>query len=1013
MPMQAKQADPAWLADPEVFAVNRLKAHSDHIAYADAAQAALEQESSLRQSLNGSWRFHFARCPAKRPADFYRADFNASAWGNIRVPGHMELQGHGQIQYVNTMYPWDGKEALRPPEVSKTENAVGSYLTDFTVAEGLAGKRVVLSFQGVATAFYVWVNGIFIGYSEDGFTPAEFDISDALRPGSNRLAVEVYQRSSASWIEDQDFWRLSGIFRDVFLYAMPAVHLENLWVSTALSDNFGAADVEAKLRFAAADGAQGTFDAVLYAPDGTSVWERSGIPARESQNLSIHLERPALWSAEEPNLYKLLLTLRGADGAVLEAVPQDVGLRRFELRADHVMVLNGRRIVFKGVNRHEFDHRRGRAVTREDMLWDIRFCKRHNINAVRTCHYPNQGEWYRLCDRYGIYLIDEANLESHGSWQKMGAERPDWVVPGDRPEWLAACLDRAASMLERDKNHASVLIWSCGNESFGGLDIFKMSEYFRNTDPTRLVHYEGIFHDRRYNATSDMEGQMYTRPEQVEEYLRNDPQKPFILCEYMHAMGNSLGGIELYTRLADRYPLYQGGFIWDFIDQAILTKNAAGEEVLAYGGDFFERPTDYDFCGNGIVYADRQPSPKAAEVKQVYQNVRLLPDRGGVRIRNQNLFLSTGGYALRYTLLKDGAAVYAGVTSADVAPGEEAYLPLALPKTDAPGEYALHAALCLQKPTLWAEAGFEVAFGQTVWKISAPAPSPAPAAARVVEGDVNVGVYAERFFTLFSLQAGGPISLRRGEREFITRAPKLIFWRAMTSNDAGSGFGFDNAFWYAADKFQKCDGVQRETTPQGEAFTYTYLLPGGDEDTACTLAYRVGPDGRLHVDADYPGFAGLPDLPLFGFQLRLPAAYGQFRYYGLGPDESYIDRSHGGRLGIFENTAAQNLSHYLNPQECGNRVGVRWLEVSDSAGHGLRFAAQGVPFECNVLPYTAAELENAAHADELSPVRYTTVSINARQMGVGGDDSWGAPVHPQFCLPAREPLHLSFTVEPL
>ena len=493
-----------WLSDPAVFAVNRKPAHSDHRFYETRSQAEAMAEMPLSFSLNGAWHFAYARNTEEIPQGFWEKGYDVSDWDNILVPSHIQLAGYDKCQYINTMYPWDGHSELRPPQVDESYNPCGCYVRSFVLPEYLKNKRLTISFQGVETAFYLWCNGQLAGYSEDSFTPAEFDLDEFIEAGENRLAVLVCKRSTGSWLEDQDMWRLSGIFRDVYLYARPQVHLYDLFVQASLNETLDKAEITLQMQIINAQGAQAEIE--LFAPDGTKVYASLGIPLSESSTHTFPVENPALWSAEQPNLYKLFITIQ-KDGEMIEAVPEKIGVRRFEMK-DGVMCLNGKRIVFHGVNRHEFDCRTGRCVSYEDMVWDAKFMKRNNINAVRTSHYPNQTQWYRLCDEYGIYLIDETNLESHGSWQKMGQVKPDWVVPGDREEWLGIVLDRAKSMLERDKNHPSILIWSCGNESFGGKDIYEMAQYFRRRDPSRLVHYEGIFHDRRYPETSDMESRM-------------------------------------------------------------------------------------------------------------------------------------------------------------------------------------------------------------------------------------------------------------------------------------------------------------------------------------------------------------------------------------------------------------------------------------------------------------------------------------------------------------------------
>ena len=990
-----------WLEDPEVFAVNRKEAHSDHVYYENTEEMVLGADMPLRQSLNGTWYFSYAKNPTVRVKDFYKKDFDCRMFDSIEVPGHIQTQGYDRCQYINTMYPWDGTEYLRPPMVSKEYNPVGSYVKYFVLEKNLQDKPVFVSFQGVETAFYVWLNGVFIGYSEDSFTPAEFELTPYLQDGENKLAVEVYKRSSASWLEDQDFWRFSGIFRDVYLYAVPKTHIEDLSVKSTLDNSYKNGKLYLKLKISGHTDC--AVKAVLLNAEEKIVFEKN-IKGNSICEISGEVENVHAWSAEDPYLYQLYLYVEDQKGNLIEAVPELVGFRTFEM-IDKVMHINGKRIVFKGVNRHEFNVRRGRSIKKEDMLWDIEFMKQHNINAVRTSHYPNESLWYRLCDIYGIYLIDETNLESHGSWQKMGECEPSWNVPGSRPEWKEAVLDRAKSMFERDKNHPSILIWSCGNESYAGTCIEAMSDYFHEKDDTRLVHYEGVFWNREFDHISDMESRMYAKPAEIEAFLSNDPKKPYISCEYMHAMGNSCGGMKLYTDLESKYELYQGGFIWDYIDQSMLRKNEQG------GGDYDDRATDYEFCTNGIVYADRKISPKAQEVKQLYANVKLTPDENGVLIKNENLFISTEAYTLVYRMMLDGYPVFESMRNVVVQAQEEQYVKLDYPNIDEPGEYTYEVAMELTEDTIWADAGHEICFGQFVKKVTEEEEQTTKKM-QVIYGDVNIGVKGEGFLAMFSKSEGGLASLQYDGTEYITRAPKTSYWRACTDNDRGAKQGFDRSMWLTAGLYQKVIDVKVEELEEQVRITFEYELPTIPKAYS-TISYVMSGDGVVHVHLLYKGTEGLPEIPAFGMDFKLKERYHNFEYYGYGPEENYVDRMEGARLGIFEGTAEENLSNYLIPQECGNRVGTRWLKVTDEYGRGLQFTCEEIPFESSVLPYSAYELENALHQEELPKIHYTWVRILAKQMGVGGDDSWGAPVHEQYRIPSDKNLEIAFHVSKL
>ena len=643
------KADIRWLDDPQVFRVNRLDAHSDHKFYENKEDYE-KKEQRLKQSLNGIWKFRYSENAMERPADFYQKWFQCRSFDEMKVPQHIELAGYDKIHYINTMYPWEGHIYRRPAGTGKEKgkgmfsqaeyNPVGSYIRKFDLQDGLRGKRIILSFEGVEQAFYVWVNGEFAGYAEDSFTVLEFDITPYVKEKDNLLAVEVHKRSTAAFLEDQDFFRFFGIFRDVNLYGIPAVHIEDLWIRPIYHPEDGKAEIEldirlsqkkkeknirGKIKVSLKDNAAETKTVLL---DETENLDdpaiQTNLPVEGSVNNVLHFRYELkktvnAWSNTDPYLYELLIEVQNEKDETVEVVPYPIGFRKIELK-DGKMLLNGKRLIINGVNRHEWNARSGRCITEADEKWDIECIRRNHINAVRTCHYPDHISWYYRCDQAGIYLMAETNLETHGSWQKMGATEPSWNVPGNIECWRACTLDRAVSNFETFKNHTSVLFWSLGNESYAGNVLREMNQYYKEKDPDRLVHYEGVCHNRSYeDVISDMESQMYTSPENVKEYLENNPKKPFLLCEYMHDMGNSLGGMESYIRLLDQYDNYQGGFIWDYMDQALWVKDeVTGREVLRYGGDFDDRPSDYEFSGNGILFADRTEKPAMQEVRHYY-----------------------------------------------------------------------------------------------------------------------------------------------------------------------------------------------------------------------------------------------------------------------------------------------------------------------------------------------------------------------------------------------------------
>ena len=673
---------------------------------------------------------------------------------------------------------------------------------------------------------------------------------------------------------------------------------------------------------------------------------------------------------------------------------------------------------------------------------DIIVMKQHNINALRCSHYPNSSYIYKLCDRYGLYVIDETNLETHGTWQKNGQLAQDeYTLPNDHEEWLEIILDRAKSMLERDKNHASIIIWSCGNESCGGRDVYEMSEYFRHRDPSRLVHYESIFWDRRYNDTSDMESQMYPKVADIEEFLAEHRDKPFLCCEYTHSMGNSNGAMHKYTELTDTEPLYQGGFIWDFVDQVLWHKDRYGKDALGYGGDFGDRPTDYDFSGDGILFADRRPTTKLQEVKFNYQNFTLLPGQKGVTIENKSLFTDTKSFDLRLSLLLEGKEVWTKKMAApSILPGEKGRVEPDLPNFGA-GEYVLTASLCLKEDTAWAKAGFELAFGQGVWQQQAEAgkaPATLPARyvphlplegeknVKVVRGDITLGVQGEGFEILFSSGQGNMTSYKVNGVELLDRMPQPNFWRAPVNNDYGSRRDFEVAQWKLASLYQRCVKKemmigdswqefnwfgqlgQKEYEAEEVSLRFTYEL-ATQPAASCTITYTVKAGGAVKVAMDYQCAEGLPEMPDFALILALPADYDKLRFYGFGPLDNYCDRQQGARLGIYEQTVAEQVEPYLMPQECGNHGGIRWFEVLDNRGRGLKIYGDK-PFEASALPYTAHELENARHSYELPQAHHTYLRASLGQCGVGGDDTWGAPVLEEY-RPKNEDKHFEFWVQ--
>ena len=1010
----------AIVKNPAVFADGRLPAHADFTAFRNEAEM-LIGETSLRQCLDGIWRFRYSKNPAAAPDDgFQSPEKDLSGWEQIRVPAHIQMEGYDKPAYVNTQYPWDCQAELKPGEMPELFNPVADYVCDFTLPEHFSGEDVCISFLGVESGSALWLNGEYIGYSEDSFTPSDFRLTN-VKEGLNRLALRVWKWTPGSWFEDQDFYRFSGIFRSVFLYMQPKPSVTDFSLRPQLSDDFciGTLKITAKTI--------GKGSLCLKLLCGETMLGEQSVPLSEETETEFTVGDPLLWSAEHPNLYRLLAEVTDADGNTTEIIPQEFGFRRIEIK-DGILLLNGKRLVFKGVNRHDFSSISGRVPNYAELVQDLETMKRNNINAIRTSHYPNQSELYSLCDRYGLYVIDENNMETHGSWDTYLRNRAglDYVVPKDHEEFSPLLLDRVRSAYERDKNHACVVIWSCGNEAYGGHVIYEMSQLFHQLDPDRPVHYEGITWDPSYPETSDLESRMYTPAADVEAFLKDHPQKPLIMCEYTHAMGNSCGAMHKYTDLTEREPHFQGGFIWDYADQSIYKKDRYGKWFQAYGGDFGERPTDYEFSGNGIVYGgDRTESPKMQEVRFNYRDIRVEFTDTGFVVKNRFLFTNTDVYQAAAVLQKDGKILHEYPLSVAVPPLSEAEF--AYPEAvceeiqrqkDAAHslgkeepEFALTISFRLKEDTAWAKAGHEIAFGQKVFPHEKQSFS-CEAPLSVVKGKFVVGVRGANFTAQFSEVHPGLTSYVYAGTELIEKIPLPNFWRAPVDNDRGNLMPQRYAQWkiaslYVTPKDEKNQAMYPDVEEKEHSVvvSYPYYMPTVPA-SSCRVSYEVFGDGTIRTTLSYKAVKGLPDMPEFGMMFKFDADYDRIRWYGLGPEETYADRQNGARLGIFEKTVEENFARYLVPQECGNHCGVRRLDLTDHRGRGVTFF--GEDLSVNVLPWTPHEIENAAHAYELPQVHYTVVRVALGQMGIGGDDSWGAKTHPEYLLPAEKDLCLSF-----
>lgn len=1014
---------PEWNNNPEIFQLNRREAYAASKPYdsLDQARKEAEEDSSLVRSLNGDWQFKWVKNPDARDTDFYKADIDTTDWKGISVPSHWQLQGYDYPQYTNVVYPWVEHDDIKAPFAPTNYNPVGQYVKTVDLNKEWVDSPLYIHFAGVEAAFYIWVNGDLVGYSEDTFTAAEFDLSPYVKEGENKIAVEVYRWADASWLEDQDFWRMSGIFRDVHLYRTPLVHVNDIKVQTLLDDAYTDAefvvDIKTENNFQVEF--TGKVAILLEDADGKAVaLDHSEVDVTgEALTLTNAIANPKKWSAESPYLYTLYVSLKDENGKVLEVQRQSVGFRRFELK-DGLMKINGQRVVFKGVNRHEWAETRGRSVTKEDMEKDVILMKQYNVNAVRTSHYPNHPYWYELCNRYGLYVIDEMNLETHGTWYYGQKELEERNIPGDRPEWTQNLLDRAKSMYERDKNHPSILLWSLGNESFGGTNFLTLHDYFTQTDPSRLVHYEGVFHYRKSEAASDVESTMYVTPQGMEHYALSatGDSKPYIICEFSHAMGNSLGNFYQYTELFDKYPILQGGFIWDWKDQAILRTSEDGVDYLAYGGDFGESPNDGNFSGDGMIFADGKTSPKMPEMKRCYQNIKFKSVdllNGLIEVENKNLFDNLSHYDLAWTVEVNGEVVEEGkLDSVEIAPlsKAEVTLPFALPALELLDDEAILTVQFIEKEaTPYAEAGHEVAFEQFALpaKVSGTTKVLDKTVAWKVDEASTVTVSSDTHAYSFDKETGLLSSIKLETKELVKEPLEPNFWRAMTDNDKGNKLDKRAAKWRSAQDNRVLTGL--EIVKQGDSVKVkTHFLYPDLEQLSLTLHYTFEVDGSVRVDYGLVPRKPLVEVPEIGLRVVLDSAYKELKWFGKGPFETYLDRQLGAKVSVHTSTVEEEFVKYLKPQEHGNHVGTRWVEITDGT-NGLKVTGEP-QVEFNASAFSYEELEEAAYAYHLPESDKTVLRINLAQMGVGGNDSWSQETQAEFRLPATHAYNYSFTL---
>ncbi len=1025
-----------------VVRINKEPPHAQLIPYDDQAKAlaaAWREDSPWFRSLNGKWKLQVVRRPEDRNLEFAKPSTNVAAWKEIRVPGNWQLSPEfvDIPIYSNVKYPF----ACSPPFVMGTppndywsygwRNPVGCYRRQFSVPAQWKEREVFITFDGVASAFYLWINGEKVGYSEDSRTPAEFNITRYLKPGENTLAVEVYRWCDGSYLEDQDFWRLSGIYRDVYLWSAPSAHIRDCFIKTELDEECQNAvlTIDADVDCYGVNKFPITLVADLYDAAGQLVvagqpFATTSLEQPGQVMLMGDVAKPLLWTAETPALYSLVLTLEDGAGKRLESVKRRIGFRKVEIK-DGQLLLNGKPILIKGVNRHEHDPDTGQYVTRNSMIRDIKLMKQNNLNAVRTSHYPNHPDWYDLCDEYGLYVCSEANVEAHGA-ESLASQ----------PTWELAHLDRMKNMVETFKNHPSIICWSLGNESGMGPNFLAMYHWAKLRDPWRPVQYQRAGSD----AGTDLFVPFYWPPESMAAYAQKKPAKPLIQCEYAHAMGNSTGNFQEYWDVIRQYPSLQGGFIWDWVDQGIRAQrisgkslfrpspNAKKEWVWAYGGDFGDRPTDFNFCCNGLVQPDRRVNPGLWEVKKVLQDIRIEPVNllaGRLKIHNDRFFTSLANEVAHWTVAEDGVIIQSGVLpplQVEALSACEVTVPL-LPIIPRPGaEYLLTVSVVTARELPWAPAGHGVAWSQFILPVDVVKAPPV-----AIAGVLSLGETPEAWIVSgsdaevrLSKSEGVVISWKVAGHELLSLPIRANLWKPPNDNDRGNRYETRHKVWLDATRKPELESLHIiDQTSKWVVFEANYRLPAGESHSS--LVWKITADGRLTITQKVmPAGNGLPSIPRIGLQLEIPPEFSEVVWYGRGPYENYIDRCSGAAIGLYAKTVEDLLHHYVRPQEMANRTGIRYVAFSHrSRNIGFRASMVGAPFEFSAWPWTDLELTSKAsaavhsHPDELLRSGRITVNLSYKTMGVGGDNSWGARPRPEYQMPADRSYEWSCQLDPL
>ncbi len=1017
---------PDW-ENPQVIGINKLPPLLSFMHYPNResalADSTLDIHTPYYQSLDGMWKFHWSKNPAERPKDFYKADFNDRSWASVHVPGDWQLEGYGRPIYLNSDYPFHPQYPANPPLIHQDYDPVGSYITTFTVPKDWKERDVFIHFGGVKSAFYLWVNGKRVGYSQGSMTPAVFNLTPYLKKGENRLAVEVFRWSDGSYLEDQDMWRFSGIYRSVYLYSTPKEHLEDFFVRASLDDRYenGLLNITVKVRNATGKNLPpAEVSAYLYNENGkligngpvASVKTLTDLPAGTEGIAQLHAAIPDVrkWSAETPNLYTVVLVLKDAKGKVIEAARTTTGFRNIQIK-NGMLLVNGVPVKLKGVNIHEHDPFHGRAMDFKWIKKDVMLMKQGNLNTVRMSHYPHDPRYYYLFDKYGLYIIDETNLESHGL-----SDNRD-MLPGSDPLWTHACVNRIARMIARDKNHPSVIFWSLGNEHGYGENFAIMAAYAHAVDPSRPIH------DEQMESVSDVVSRMYPTPQQLQA-MANDPAitKPIFLCEYDHSMGNSTGGLKDYWNLIYHYKNLIGGCIWDWVDQGLYKKDANGKMFWAYGGDYGDVPNDANFNINGFISPDRKPNPAYYEVKHVYQYINFKAgdlSKDEIVIHNRYFESSLSRFEIRWTLTRNGKIIQSGeIDSLTTPPGAwtRLNLPVQKPQLQPGSEYWLNVSATLKNNTLWAHKGFTVAWDQfkMPWA-TAPASKPGKVTGTPIHVDQTgslIMLSGKDFKATIDKQTGSLQGYEWNGQALLSGPLVPNFWRAPTDNDHAGWKGTLDAWKDAAQNRKVTSVAVKNNADHSVTITVDGTVPVGE--TTWQLKYTVFENAVVKVEETLTPVGNVPPyIPLVGMSLRIPKNYGTMTWYGRGPQENYVDRQSGAMVGLYSGNVDTLWTDYVRPQANGNRGGVRWVRFTDATGQGIE--AQGAPtLDVSAWPYSLQDLEQAKHIDDFPARDFITVNLNGWQMGVGGINTWSPQARPMkpYRLPTDVVYHYGFYLYP-